>query len=355
MVAVVAHTSIPGTGGGPGPFTSSAIDTTGATLLVIVTANAVTWDPVISDSKGNTWNSALDVDDVSNNSHLMVHYAYNPTVGSGHTVTVDGALNFISAEVAAFSGIKTTANPVDQTNTGRVGSAATVQPGSITPSVGGALIVCGLGTAGPAGISASINSGFAITDQLPLSSGNYYGSALAWLAQGSAAAVNPTWTEASGSHDLTAGIVSFLPGPASVAIAITESPDVVAATLNATNAAVIAITESADSVAATLSSTFNIAVAITESPDVVDIQMLAEGLLAIAITESPDAVFASLGYDINIAITIGSEDADTVSIVLDNPGSWSNCTPIDTTWTDCTPTDTTWTNCTNPSTDWTMN
>lgn len=354
MVGLIAHTSIPGTGGGPGPFTSSAIDTTGSTLLVVVVANSYLFNPVISDNKGNTWHGACLLGDVSNNSQLTISYAWNPTVGSGHTFTISGGLNFISAEVASFSGIKTSADPLDHTNTGRAGSVGSVQPGSITPSTDLSLVIAGLATSGAVGFTASIDSGFSITDQLPLSSGEYYGSALAWLGQVAAAAINPTWTESGGSHDLTAGIASFLPAPpVPVSVAITESADSVAGTLFANAFIASAITESPDSITASLHSTFNVAISITEAPDIVDVEMLANALLTITVTESPDSVFAPFGFD--IVINIGSEEADSIAMVLGNVGSWNNCSDQSTDWTDCPDPATTWTQCPDPSTDWTLN
>lgn len=355
MSSVIAHTSIPGTGGGGGPFTSSAIDTTGASLLIINVANAFLFDPVLSDSKGNTWHFALSLDDVSNNSQFNMAYAWNPTVGSGHTFTVDGALNFVSAEVIAFSGIRTSSDPLDQINTNRGGSISTLQTGSITPSQNGSLLVAGLATSQAAGYNASINNSFSITDQLPLSAGEYYGSAVAWKDQGVAAAINPTWTMAGGTHDLTGGIASFVTTTALISVAITESADSIAATVFGNASMSVAITEGADSVAASLGSTFNVAVAITESPDAVSADIITEALLAIAITESPDAIFADLRAPYNISIAIGSEDADSVAIVLENAGSWANCPAIDTDWANCSDPTTTWTTCTNPTTDWTVN
>ena len=65
--------------------TTSAIDTTGATLLVALIVTD-TGGGTMSDSKGNTW-TALTAHSGGTTVTGQLFYVSNPTVGSGHTFT----------------------------------------------------------------------------------------------------------------------------------------------------------------------------------------------------------------------------------------------------------------------------
>lgn len=176
--------AIPGASGG----TTGAVDTTGASLLIIHVASFAAVDSV-SDSKGNTW-TPLTSHGGANSRHTRFWYAANPTVGSGHTFTVSGTLIFPHIAVAAFSGAATT-SPFDQENGATSADATTLATGSVTPGEDNELLVsgcCGAMTSSP-----TINSGFTVTDDAPFGSGNNMQGGLAYLVQTSAAAVNPTW------------------------------------------------------------------------------------------------------------------------------------------------------------------
>lgn len=168
-----------------GVGTTGSIDTTGANFLVaVVCGGAVTG---VSDSKGNTWTERMMVVG-SFSSELSIWYADDATVGSGHTFTVAGTTASICA--AAFAGVDTAADPFDQEN----GAAEANDPntGSVTPSEDGALIIASAGgrfSDDP----PSIDSGFTVLETVPLSAGVNFASCLAYLIQGSAAAVNPQW------------------------------------------------------------------------------------------------------------------------------------------------------------------
>jgi hypothetical protein len=82
-----------------------------------------------------------------------------------------------------------------------------MQPGSITPSQSGALVVTAVGF-GSNGDTSSINLGFTIAQHVALT-GNTYGIGFAYLIQGAAAAINPTWT-LSAANLWTAGINSYV-------------------------------------------------------------------------------------------------------------------------------------------------
>jgi hypothetical protein len=168
-----------------GSGASAAIDTTGADFLVAIAgglANVI----APTDSKSNTWTEIRDeVGDFSGD--MAIYYVANPTVGSGHTFTPTGSFNSIC--IAAFSGLSS--SPLDQQN-GRTASTGDYTAGSITPSQSDCLIIAGIG--GSNGTSHNIGSGFTITNQNDSLTSVTYDSALAYLIQTSAGAVNPAWT-----------------------------------------------------------------------------------------------------------------------------------------------------------------
>ena len=205
-IALVAHT-------GAASSTSetvitSPIDTTGASLLA---AYAVAAGGTFSDSAGNIWSQLTAETSSEGGFTATLYYCVNPITSASHTVTVVG-LGYPVVCFAAFSG--TFASLVDQQN-GAVdnGSAViTLQPGSITPSINGELVLVGLGCGGgPA--TYSIDSGFAITDQFPWLAGTHYGAALAFQVQAVAAPVNPTWTATTGIDGPASSIGSFNSAP----------------------------------------------------------------------------------------------------------------------------------------------
>jgi hypothetical protein len=173
---------------GTGTFTSAAIDTTGATIL-IVNQSGFNSLGTISDSKGNTW-TPLTLR--TNGSTLQrLYYAVNPTVGSGHTFTVTSGSSG-SMQVGAFSGVAI-ASPLDvEAGTTGTGDA---QAGSVTPAAAGSLVITGLGYTNSGQEVVGIDLGFKIAQLDPVSGppGSVIGGALAWLAQGAAAALNPKW------------------------------------------------------------------------------------------------------------------------------------------------------------------
>jgi len=200
--SLVTSTSAGSTGGSD--ITTSAINTTGANLIVAGIASGSN-TPTVSDSSSNIW-TPLNINGGGPN--IQMFYCSAATVGSGHTFTTSTGNNAPSIYVLAFSG--SAASPLDQQNgVGATSGITTVQPGSITPGQNNELIVTLLGIAAPGAVSAgSINQGFTILGSQTFSGGNHYGGAIAYLMQSTAAAVNPTWT-ATGSASLLASIASF--------------------------------------------------------------------------------------------------------------------------------------------------
>lgn len=329
MGQVIAHVAINPAGASGG--TSAAIDTTGADLIIFAAVQDFAAAFTVSDNQGNTYtDTAMGISTGNGDAKTALFVCFSPTTSATHTFTIGGGTFHQAANILAVrSGLSLDVTATSTNNT----ASTTIAPGSVTPSSSPAMVISIVGASGAPGGSFSIDSGMTISDQN--GGANHYFVALAYKFQSSAAAISPTWT-ASGSCSMGATASTFA--------------------MNEDTAVAVAITETGDTVAASLNSTFNTAVAITESPDVIDGALSTTVVIeSIAITESPDAFFANLGAPYNITIAIGSEDADTVAIVLENSGSWANCTPVDTAWTDCTDPATTWANCTNPTTDWTVN
>ncbi len=168
--------------------TSAGIDTTGATLLVIV-QSAVSGMSAPSDSKGNTWTKLTEQ---GGSGVTAIYYAANPTVGTGHTFTQGGTAG--SLAVAAFSGALTVA-PFDQQSGAAWDGSSPDAAGSVTPSENNELVIAGAGSSftGP-----SIDGGFTIAQYTDFVGGTNYGSALAYLIQTTATAANPSWTTTGG-------------------------------------------------------------------------------------------------------------------------------------------------------------
>ncbi len=186
--------------------TTSAIDTTGASLLVAAICHHSAGAGSMVDSKGNTWVELTA--QVVTTSRARMFYVLNPTVGSGHTATFDGN-PFGTLSFAAFSGANTT-DVFDIENGATDDSASSLQPGSVTPNQNDSLIVTALAfndtVAAPA-----INGGFSTPVTTEHNAGTAdRGGSIAYLIQTTATAANPTWTT-SVAVDAAAVIAVFIP------------------------------------------------------------------------------------------------------------------------------------------------
>jgi hypothetical protein len=190
-------------GGNTETATSDAVDTTGATLIVVATSH-FSPTPTLSDSKGNTWTALTTYGPGSY--EVKMYYCVSPTVGSGHTFTLAGANTYPTFTVLGFSG-GSLSSPFDQQNGATGSSFDTVQPGSITPTQDNELVVTALSGA-LSGTPASIDSGFSTPVQIANGSGAIF-NAIAYKIQTTAAAVNPTWSVSATASTGAAAIASF--------------------------------------------------------------------------------------------------------------------------------------------------
>lgn len=186
-IALVTHVTAAGLNGA----TSSSIDTTGASLLVIAVAYGGTI--TVSDSKGNTWTALTAY--ANGGQKQRIYYAVNPTVGTGHTFTVGGTSVVASFAASSWSGVDTT-TPFDvQAGTGGAGpiTAAGIGSPSMTPANNGSLVITSCSQA--AVVSGLTASGtFTALDAVAFSSGVNYGIATAYVIQTTAATISNATT-----------------------------------------------------------------------------------------------------------------------------------------------------------------
>src|SRR6266853_39277 len=205
-ISLLTHTK----GAGTNTFTTPAIDTTGASFLVLVYGYYVNGPaPSISDSKSNTWSALTTQSDDTSGIGVEIHYVNNPTVGTSHTFTATGTGIFSAITVACFSGTEVVSVYDGHQNGGVSVSSTSKQPGSVTPVNDNSLLITGY-CADNSTTSVSINSGFIIIEQSDYGVNGAYSSFLGYFVQGPAAAINPTWSW-TGSVTVGAVIASFKP------------------------------------------------------------------------------------------------------------------------------------------------
>ena len=178
--------------------TSTATATTGADLIVIGGGwyqNAVT----ISDSAGNTWTGLTARS--SSTAFNRLWYCLNPTTSASHTFTIAGTGVYAWVGFLAFSGVASY-----DAETGATGTGTSLAAGSLTPAVDGSLLITSATTAGT---SHTVNRGYTATTQNNVG-GTSMGGGIAYLIQGTAAAVNPTWSW-TGSGVVAASHARFSP------------------------------------------------------------------------------------------------------------------------------------------------
>ena len=189
-----------------------AIDTTGADLIVVFGASIFGY-ATLTDSESNTWTS------LTGQNHIgfyfgRIYYCVTPITSATHTFTYATTSFFPSLCVQAWSGVA--ASPFDQENGATYGQFPDqpVVPGSVTPSEDDELLVTGLswGNAG-ADTVIGINSGFTVSDDEQMLTGQNGGAAMAYKVQTSAGAENPEWSSTQNISNITTAIATFKAAP----------------------------------------------------------------------------------------------------------------------------------------------
>lgn len=184
-ITLVSSTSAGSTVANTSAVTTGSIDTTGATLLVVVAclfdvAGVASGD--LTDSAGNTW--TLDGQQVSsgnNGVYVAVWRKASPTTSATHTFTITHSTGFPSVIAYAFAGI-----------TPATYSHVSASSGSQAGSIGAAndLVVEGIGYESTSGYS--IDSSFATPIEVAFLLNNHMGVAASWKQV--SGAVNPAWS-----------------------------------------------------------------------------------------------------------------------------------------------------------------
>lgn len=188
--------------------TTSAVDTTGANLIVIE-VNWFSGSATISDSKGNTWTALTQFQGSLSRYTTRLYYCINPTVGTGHTFTA--AATIVVVNVAVFS--KTGSAPAFDVQNGLNYTSAnttTIQPGSLTPAGNNELFILGacFNDIGTTALPATADSSFNSTDQSKQGSNLLYGACW-YKIQTTGGAENPTITFAHLIDEASAAIAVF--------------------------------------------------------------------------------------------------------------------------------------------------
>jgi hypothetical protein len=183
---------------------TTAINLTGATLIVLTEADASASLASPTDSSSNTWIGLGLYEDTGPNYWNETFYCYPCTVSASQTFTAHGSTPRLV--MIAASGTLTASSPIDGSGAG--GSdlfGTTCQPGSQTPSATGELLVSGLAI-GTNAATGSVNDSLSILNTTA-GTGTYPQTYLGYLIDSSSSAINPTWT-ASSSYTLvcTAGL-----------------------------------------------------------------------------------------------------------------------------------------------------
>jgi hypothetical protein len=170
--------------------TSSAINTTGATVLVgIVLCNGSSYSAP-SDSNSNSW-TQVEFDD--NTAHGAIYLAYSPTVGSGHTFTNTASTSVCVLFVTAWTGTALGSAALDKADGTGGASCPSPSPGTDTPSKTSELVITGFVPVSSTAGVPSIAGGFTINDTASISGGTI-DMATATQIYNSGSALTPTWT-----------------------------------------------------------------------------------------------------------------------------------------------------------------
>jgi hypothetical protein len=205
-MALLTHAVAVATGGADA--TTSAISTTGATLIVVGIEN-ISNGVNVTDSASNTWTFGTLFNASSSRKGQMA-YCVNPTTSGTHTFSLlaAGGAFYPVLTVAAFSNTPAGAFVSEATAAETVSAGTTVQVGSsITPANANNLLVTFVG--GDAFATISVDSGFTTTDTSGKVGGTFQGGGLAYIIQTAATAKQPTWTVGSNDATIMALMMEF--------------------------------------------------------------------------------------------------------------------------------------------------
>lgn len=186
-MAIALVSSGIGSMGISGGGTVAILNTLTANLFVYSAGFFATATP--TDTQGNTW-IPLTLHTGSGGVQHRIFYVLNPITAAGHGFSASGSNIYGSAAVWAFS--DTVGTPTFESENGSGGTGSSRQPGSVTPTINGSLIISGVTIAS---VQSSITADSGLT---VISYNGSSGIALAhgggYLVQTTVAAINPTWS-----------------------------------------------------------------------------------------------------------------------------------------------------------------
>ncbi len=180
------------------PYTS-----TGGNLLVLCLRSA-TSSTIITDAN-NTWVNVFNHQSGAGD-YVKCWYAAS-CFGGANSITLASGSSY-QWMLLEYAGVLYV-NPEDQQNFSYTAPfVSSVQPGSITPQFNGELVVCMSANSTVNSTTQTIDSGMTVRGNV---TGNLY---VADIVQTTAAQINPTWTESSGTiGQWFTGILSFQSAP----------------------------------------------------------------------------------------------------------------------------------------------
>lgn len=189
QVALLAHTAAGySSGSSSSPVTTSAIDTTGASLIAICATGAAGNRSAPSDSQSNNWLLA-NTQNEDGDLQVSLWYATGPATSPRHTFTFHGQAP--AGAVMAFSNV---ASGPDKQSQSTGGSSGSIKSGSVTPANPDELVLSCLSFFAPS--PPPKVSPLILVDELPYNGGynGSLGTVSSYQVQTAAKAVNPTWT-----------------------------------------------------------------------------------------------------------------------------------------------------------------
>ena len=188
-------------------LTIGPLNTTGATAIAIVVASLNDAVATITDNKGNG-NAIGLIAAPGSSPNNRLFYWQNPTVGAGHTFTVNGGGGlYASACVFVMSGVTGTYSGVQSASSAVYGSSS-CQAGSITPPSGPEIVIAGFSAYAPSGIP-TLGGSYTVAAYQAGAPGSAYGEAAGYLIQPSGATTNPNWNWGNSAATPSCVIAAF--------------------------------------------------------------------------------------------------------------------------------------------------
>lgn len=182
------------------PTTTSGINTTGASLIIVGAACASGQSYTVTDNKSNTY-TGRTVYTGGSVTEAQLFYCINPTVGSGHTFSLSAGGNTIATIVVfAFSWSGTTITYMSEAGTSNAVSTSLVSTGVANPTkFAAALAVSVLCIPNTDSASVKIATNWNAPVGAAFSSGNFNGGWMAYRLTSDTEIAAWSWSTSSGN------------------------------------------------------------------------------------------------------------------------------------------------------------